>query len=70
MSSSRVSALARQEIIHGRRITPEETIEKIEAVNAEDLQRVAQEYFRSDTLALGALGNLNGFRVDRSRLRI
>ena len=69
-SSSRVSALARQEIIHGRRITPEETIEKIEAVNAEDLQRVAQEYFRSDTLALGALGNLNGFRVDRSRLRI
>ena len=69
-SSSRVSALARQEIIHGRRITPEETIEKIEAVNAEDLQRVAQEYFRSDALALGALGNLNGFRVDRSRLRI
>ena len=69
-SSSRVSALARQEIIHGRRITPEETIAKIEAVTAEDLQRVAQEYFRSDTLALGALGNLNGFRVDRSRLRI
>jgi len=69
-SSSRVSALARQEIIHGRRITPEETIEKMEAVTAEDLQRVAQEYFRSETLALGALGNLNGFRVDRDRLKI
>ena len=69
-SSARVSALSRQEIIHGRRITPEETIEKIEAVNAEDLQRVAQQYFRSETLALGALGNLNGFRVDRSRLKI
>ena len=69
-SSGRVSALSRQEIIHGRRITPEETIEKIEAVNSEDLQRVAQEYFTSDALALGALGNLNGFRVDRSRLKI
>jgi predicted Zn-dependent peptidase len=69
-SSARVSALARQEIIHGRRIPPEEIIEKMEAVNSEDLQRVARKYFRSDTLALGALGNLNGFRVDRSRLRI
>jgi len=69
-SSARVSALARQEIIHGRRITPEEIMEKIEAVKAEDLQRVAQEYFRNDSLALGALGNLNGFRVDRERLKI
>ena len=69
-SSARVSALSRQEIIHGRRITPEETMEKIEAVSAEDLQRVAREYFTSEALALGALGNLNGFRVDRSRLKI
>jgi predicted Zn-dependent peptidase len=69
-SSARASALARQEIIHGRRITPEESMEKIVAVNADDLQRVARKYFRSDSLALGALGNLNGFRVDRSRLKI
>jgi len=69
-SSARVSALARQEIIHGRRISPEETIARIEAVNSDDLQRVARRYFTSDSLALGALGNLNGFRVDRSRLRI
>jgi predicted Zn-dependent peptidase len=69
-SSARVSALARQEIIHGRRIPPEEIIEKMEAVNSEDLQRVARKYFRSEALALGALGNLNGFRVERSRLRI
>lgn len=69
-SSARASALARQEIIHGRRITPEEIMEKVEAVKAEDLQRVAQENFRSESLALGALGNLNGFRVDRERLKI
>ena len=69
-SSGRVSALARQEIIHGRRISPEEVIEKIEQVTADDLLRVAQTYFITDALALGALGNLNGFSVDRSRLRI
>jgi predicted Zn-dependent peptidase len=69
-SSARVSALARQEIIHGRRISPAEIIAKIEAVTREDLLRVAREYFTSDSLALGALGNLNGFRVDRSRLTI
>ncbi len=69
-SSARVSALARQEIIHGRRISTAETIEKIEAANADDLQQVARKFFTSESLALGALGNLNGFRVDRSRLRI
>ena len=69
-SSARVSALARQEIIHGRRISPEEMIEKLEAVTIDDVQRVARKFFRSESLALGALGNLNGFRVDRSRLKI
>jgi len=69
-SSARVSALARQEIIHGRRISPAEIMEKIEAATPEDLQRVARKYFTSESLALGALGNLNGFRVDRSRLKI
>jgi predicted Zn-dependent peptidase len=69
-SSTRVSALARQEIIHGRRISPQESIEKLEAVTPEDMQRVARQFFRSESLALGALGNLNGFRVDRERLKI
>jgi predicted Zn-dependent peptidase len=69
-SSARVSALARQEIIHGRRISPEEVVKKIEAVTVEDVQRIATTFFTSDALALGALGNLNGFKVDRSRLSI
>ena len=69
-SSARAGALARQEIIHGRRITPEEVIKKIEAVTTDDLQRVARDFFKSESLSLGALGNLNGFNVDRSRLRI
>ena len=69
-SSGRVGALARQEIIHGRRISPAEIIRKLEAVTPEDMQQVARRYFTSESLALGALGNLNGFRVDRSRLKI
>jgi predicted Zn-dependent peptidase len=69
-SSARASTLARQEIVHHRRISPDEMIRKLEAVTAADMQRVACECFVSDKLALGALGNLNGFSVDRSRLTI
>src|SRR5262245_27619571 len=69
-SSARAATLARQEIIHGRRISPDEVIEKIHAITVEELQEVARTYFKSETLALGALGNLNGFNVERSRLEI
>ncbi len=69
-SSARAGTLARQEIIHGRRISPDEVIEKIRAIELEELQTVARAYFQSETLALGALGNLNGFNVERSRLEI
>ena len=69
-SGARVGALARQEIIHGRRFSPEEIIRRVEAVTREDVQRIAQECFTTPTLSLGALGNLNGFAVDRSRLEI
>jgi predicted Zn-dependent peptidase len=69
-SSARAGTLARQEIIHGRRISPEAVIEKIRSATPEQLKAVAQRYFQSETLALGALGNLNGFKVDRSRLAI
>ena len=69
-SSNRVGALARQEIIHGRHITPDEIIQSIKAVTREDAQRVAQACFTTPTLSVGALGNLNGFAVDRARLEI
>lgn len=69
-SSSRASALARQEIIHHRRISPDEVVKRVEAVGSEEMQQVARRFFTTDSLALGALGNLNGFHVDRSRLEI
>jgi predicted Zn-dependent peptidase len=69
-SSARASTLARQEIIHGRRISPDEIIKRIEAVSPEEVQQVARKFFTSENISLGALGDLNGFRVDRSRLEI
>jgi predicted Zn-dependent peptidase len=69
-SSARAGALARQEIIHGRRISPDEIIQRIEAVTEDDTLRVARESFTTSTMALAALGNLNGFAVDRARLEI
>jgi predicted Zn-dependent peptidase len=69
-SSMRAGALARQEIIHGCYISPDEIISRLEAVTPEDIQQVARTFFTSDALALAALGDLNGFRVDRARLEI
>jgi len=69
-SSARAGALARQEIVHGRRIPPDQILQRIEAVTQEDTLRLAQEHFTTPKLALGALGNLNGFVVDRARLEI
>ncbi|HWW77656.1 MAG TPA: pitrilysin family protein [Pyrinomonadaceae bacterium] len=69
-TSARAGTLARQEIVHGRRIAPDQVIERIESVTPEDLLRVASEFFRSDALALGALGDLNGFKVTRARLEV
>jgi predicted Zn-dependent peptidase len=45
-------------------------IEKIRNTTVEDLQEVARTYFKTETIALGVLGNLNGFKPDRSRLEI
>ena len=69
-SSARVGALARQEIVHARRIPPDEIIQRIEAVTREDMLAIAQTHFTTESLAVGALGNLNGFAVDRTRLQI
>jgi predicted Zn-dependent peptidase len=69
-SNVRAGALARQVIIHGRRITPDEIIRRLEEVTIEDIGRVARTYFTTEVMSLAALGNLNGFSVDRARLEI
>jgi len=69
-SAARASTLARLEMVHGRQIPLEETLENIEAVTLEEVQTIAREFFRTEKIAFGALGNLNGLKIKRERLEI
>jgi predicted Zn-dependent peptidase len=67
-STARMSNLARQEMYFDRFLGMDELIEKIEAVTAEDLQQMAREFFRSESIAVTVLGNLNGLKISRDQL--
>jgi predicted Zn-dependent peptidase len=69
-SANRAATLARLEMVHGRQIPLEETLRKIEAVRAEEVQTLAKEFFQTEKIAFGALGNLNGLKIKRERLEI
>lgn len=69
-TSARAGTLARQEIVHGQRITPDEIIARLEAVTSDEIQHIARDYFKTETLAFGALGAPKGFKVSRARLEI
>ena len=69
-SGSRAGNLAQMEITFGRVIPLEETLNKIEAVSIDEIQTLAREFFRTENLALGALGNLNGLKITRERLDV
>lgn len=67
-TSARMSNLARQEMYFGRFFSLDELVESIEAVTAEDVQRVAHTFFDPKQIALTVLGNLEGFRIGRDEL--
>jgi predicted Zn-dependent peptidase len=67
-TSARMSNLARQELYFRRFYTLDEILTSIEVVTREQLQALAQQYFRTEDTAVTVLGNLNGFELDRSRL--
>jgi len=69
-SSVRAGTLARLEMVYGRQIPVEETLAKLEAVTVEEIQELAREFFRTENVAFGALGNLNGFKIERERLDV
>ncbi|MBC7798548.1 MAG: insulinase family protein, partial [Pyrinomonadaceae bacterium] len=69
-SSVRASNLAESEITHGRQISLDETLQKIRAVTIEDLRQIAEEFFRTEEIALVALGNLKNAKIDRARLSV
>jgi predicted Zn-dependent peptidase len=69
-SSVRTANLAQMEITHGRQISVKETLAKIEAVTIDEIQEIAREFFRTEQIALAALGNLNGLKIRRERLSV
>jgi predicted Zn-dependent peptidase len=68
-TGSRMSHLARQQIYFGRQFSLDELLAGIEAVSADDVQRVAADLFRGE-LALSLLGNLGRYRPRASQLKI
>ncbi len=69
-TSSRMSHLARQEMVFGRHFTFDEILANIEAVSVEDVQRVAQDLFRDGALAASVVGPDRGGQLSADRLRL
>ena len=69
-SGARAANLANQEITFETQISLDETLQKIEAVNADEIQAIAREFFQTENMALVALGNLNGLKIERDRLDV
>ncbi|HEY1271151.1 MAG TPA: insulinase family protein, partial [Terriglobales bacterium] len=67
-STARMSNLARQEMYFDRFYGLDELIERVESVTAEDVQGLANEFFKMDNIAVTVLGNLNGLKLTRDQL--
>jgi predicted Zn-dependent peptidase len=67
-STARMSNLARQEMYFERFYDLDELIEKIEAVTTADLTELANQFFKTESVALTALGNLPGLKITRDQL--
>ena len=67
-TSSRMSNLARQELYFDRFMSLDEMLESIEAVTRDEVQRIAREFFREESIALAMLGRLGDVKLKRSDL--
>jgi predicted Zn-dependent peptidase len=67
-SNARMSNLARQEMYFDHFYGLDELIAKIEAVTAEELLELANQFFETDNIAVTVLGNLNGLKLTREQL--
>ncbi|MBV9293997.1 MAG: insulinase family protein [Acidobacteriaceae bacterium] len=67
-TSSRMSNLARQELYFDRFMSLDEMLDSIETVEREEVQSIAQEFFRTENIALAMLGRLGDVHVTRDDL--
>jgi len=68
-TSSRMGNLARQELYFQRFFSLDEMLESIEKVTADQVQKLAQQFFDPKQTAVAMLGRLEGFRVRRQDLK-
>lgn len=66
--SARMSQMARHEIFFGRQLTAEEILQQVEAVTVEDINRLANEVFKPEALALVVVGCVNSLQFEPARL--
>jgi predicted Zn-dependent peptidase len=69
-TSSRMSHLARQEIYFDRQFGLDETLQGVERVTRDDIQRVARDLFADGALAATVLGAVNGLKIPPERLSL
>jgi len=67
-SNARMANLARQEMYFHNFMTVEEVIARIDAVQASEVQSMAQRLFDQDKIAVTLLGRLDGVKLDRFRI--
>ncbi|HXW15570.1 MAG TPA: pitrilysin family protein [Terriglobia bacterium] len=67
-STSRMGNVARQEMYFRRYISQDEIARSVDAVTAEQVMAVAQEFLRPERLAITVLGPINGLKLERSDL--
>jgi len=69
-TSSRMSHLARQEIYFDRQFGLDETLQGVERVTLDDIQRVARDLFADGALAATVLGAVDGLQIPQERLAL
>ena len=67
-TSSRMSNLARQELYFNEFMSLDEMLERIESVTRGEVQRIAQEFFQTENIALAMLGRLGPLEITREDL--
>ena len=67
-SNARMANLARQEMYFGQFFSVDEVIARVDAVDAAEVQAMAQKLFNEERIAVTLLGRLDGVKLDRARL--
>ena len=69
-SAARAATLAQAEMLHGRQISVDEALTKINDVTTDDINALLAESFKTENVAFAALVDLEGLEITLGRLAI